>query len=524
MLRLINDNIEIDMRYITCAEYQLFINEKIEIGEYHQPDHWKSVRHASEDADKPIIGVRASDAEAFCEWLTQREIAPGYKYRLPTLDEVKSNPCSDNNIGCWCTDEDQKIIGGIKPQQCQVWQNALTNLCNLGRDVRFNPDSNFNFFFNLDLTCHLDFPGLRLQVLALAQQFIWDYVHELHLINRLTQDNEYISTYPGHWFTIIVRLFSSIFKLIRKIVILLVGVLTYLFIPIFFLFRDLVFPGIRAVFSTLANILNPVCRIIRNTTLFLVNVLVSFFKSIVSQTARAIVSVFARIFEIFYDLFSSIIRIRKKDYSLDRDPEQILERALTRAAEFEHIYALALSQQQSYIRTNFRLQSKINNSDIFALLLSVEQDYLDAFRTKFAKNASIFSKNIALKFLSSLKIDSLTAILDFDAILDTAFTSAINRTSGFDGRDLYFFNRCLLIIATFYTLLSHDYKQEFKNRQLRHYQNFSRSKCQQLGNKYMLKSDEILKIHTIFLLIAKRYEGHIKAWEGIRIVRERIVN
>ncbi|MDY6782228.1 MAG: SUMF1/EgtB/PvdO family nonheme iron enzyme [Cyanobacteriota bacterium] len=94
MLRRIEDKVEIDTNYITCAEYQLFIDEKRAAGENRQPDHWKSYRFPPGDARKPIAGVRATDAEEFCEWLTQQHAELGVKYRLPTSREVEENPAS----------------------------------------------------------------------------------------------------------------------------------------------------------------------------------------------------------------------------------------------------------------------------------------------------------------------------------------------------------------------------------------------------------------------------------------------
>ncbi|NES19512.1 MAG: hypothetical protein F6K41_11415, partial [Symploca sp. SIO3E6] len=49
----IDDNVEIDLSYITCAEYHLFIDEKRQAGENRQPDHWKNYRFPPGDARKP---------------------------------------------------------------------------------------------------------------------------------------------------------------------------------------------------------------------------------------------------------------------------------------------------------------------------------------------------------------------------------------------------------------------------------------------------------------------------------------
>lgn len=124
----IDDNVGIDMRYITCAEYQLFIDEKREAGENRQPDHWESYIFPSKDAKKPITGVRASDAEAFCEWLTHHHSLPGFRYRLPTLSEAEEHRAIEKQIGCWCNDGVKKVIAGIEMNQWQAWMKDLADV------------------------------------------------------------------------------------------------------------------------------------------------------------------------------------------------------------------------------------------------------------------------------------------------------------------------------------------------------------------------------------------------------------
>jgi len=135
MLLRIDENIEIDMSYITCAEYQLFIDEKLKAGKHRQPDHWTSYRLLPGDAKKPIAGVRSSDAEEFCEWLNQQQSAQGFKYRVPTLAEVEEYPVTEKQIGCWCFDGEQRIIAGIETGQKQTWEQKLAEVLDLDRDL-----------------------------------------------------------------------------------------------------------------------------------------------------------------------------------------------------------------------------------------------------------------------------------------------------------------------------------------------------------------------------------------------------
>ncbi|MFE4106623.1 NACHT domain-containing protein [Almyronema epifaneia] len=105
LLRL-DETTEIDTRLLTCAEYQLFIDEMKLVGEDRQPPHWPSDRFQPGEANQPIWGVRDSDAAEFCEWLTQRSNAIGDKFieqdaavfvghskiRLPHAIEIEKHP------------------------------------------------------------------------------------------------------------------------------------------------------------------------------------------------------------------------------------------------------------------------------------------------------------------------------------------------------------------------------------------------------------------------------------------------
>jgi hypothetical protein len=77
-----------DDSLITCAEYQLFLDEQRPEGECLQPDHWPGYRFPAGQGLRPAMGVRAADAVVFCQWLSERQ--PGeWRYRLPTAHEVR---------------------------------------------------------------------------------------------------------------------------------------------------------------------------------------------------------------------------------------------------------------------------------------------------------------------------------------------------------------------------------------------------------------------------------------------------
>jgi hypothetical protein len=55
----IDENTYIDDTLVTCAEYQLFVDEMREEGKYSQPDHWISYQFPGGKAKEPILGLRA---------------------------------------------------------------------------------------------------------------------------------------------------------------------------------------------------------------------------------------------------------------------------------------------------------------------------------------------------------------------------------------------------------------------------------------------------------------------------------
>ncbi|MCW5319488.1 NACHT domain-containing protein [Nostoc sp. KVJ3] len=62
----IDQESEIDDSYITCAEYQLFLDET---GEPCKPQHWESSRFPEGDANETITGISWKHANRFCVWL-----------------------------------------------------------------------------------------------------------------------------------------------------------------------------------------------------------------------------------------------------------------------------------------------------------------------------------------------------------------------------------------------------------------------------------------------------------------------
>ncbi len=87
MIRL-DDSRFIDQSLIRNAEYQLFLDEERKRGVWRQPDHWSSLRFTAGKGLDPALGVRPSDAEAFCKWLGRQQPS-GWIIRFPDVQEEK---------------------------------------------------------------------------------------------------------------------------------------------------------------------------------------------------------------------------------------------------------------------------------------------------------------------------------------------------------------------------------------------------------------------------------------------------
>lgn len=99
----IDEGIYIDNTLVTCAEYQLFIDEMRKLGRYYQPDHWRTYQFPFNYGKKPVTGIRIVAAQAFCEWLS-RDNHGKFEYRLPTLEEAmkyRIEPDVVHSLGYW---------------------------------------------------------------------------------------------------------------------------------------------------------------------------------------------------------------------------------------------------------------------------------------------------------------------------------------------------------------------------------------------------------------------------------------
>ncbi len=106
----IDENLEIDPSYITCAEYQLFVDQQLNSGE----------RFQAGSAIRPITQISYQNALEFCNWLSidapliSRSKGFSY-YRLPTATEVQNYPAKvHRQLGCWTIGESHIQENGLR--------------------------------------------------------------------------------------------------------------------------------------------------------------------------------------------------------------------------------------------------------------------------------------------------------------------------------------------------------------------------------------------------------------------------
>ena len=68
---------------------------------------------------KSIAGVRASYAEEFCQWLSEKR---NEQYRLPEYSEALEHPGFNTTVSSWCTEKGHKRLEVSASEKIQTWQ------------------------------------------------------------------------------------------------------------------------------------------------------------------------------------------------------------------------------------------------------------------------------------------------------------------------------------------------------------------------------------------------------------------
>lgn len=127
-LHHLDERREIDPEYISCSEYQIFLDEQQLQGHFRQPDHWDGYRFPVGQAKAPVSGVRSKDAQAFVEWLNARQGAGGM-VRLPTPAEAEAHPAQTQKaIASWSLVGGEWRLLGLAPASEQSLMESMRSL------------------------------------------------------------------------------------------------------------------------------------------------------------------------------------------------------------------------------------------------------------------------------------------------------------------------------------------------------------------------------------------------------------
>ena len=187
--------VAIDTDCVTCAEYQIFLDEMRQQGKYYQPDHWNEYQFPAGQADQPVRGVRAEDAVAFCDWLTQRQ--GGVRFRLPRLDEANQRPIKTKELGVWCSDgEGYKLTPLSKEFEQDVRQKLASlsilkppsTLLFLALNPSLNPDIKPYLHRDLNIARDVARDLFRAFAIDFAQEFefVFDIARKLAHVLEFT--------------------------------------------------------------------------------------------------------------------------------------------------------------------------------------------------------------------------------------------------------------------------------------------------------------------------------------------------
>lgn len=149
--------LEVDPDFITNGEYRLFL-QSLDDKFQNCPDHWPGIEVKTGAGMNPALGLRSTDAIAFCNWLTKQYSAGGYTYRLPRRNEfadqqsvIRQYMRAEETLGTgyWVQDDLNVVVefGGIRPHPLELTslveqaQEDDRNLATLGLSQERLPET-----------------------------------------------------------------------------------------------------------------------------------------------------------------------------------------------------------------------------------------------------------------------------------------------------------------------------------------------------------------------------------------------
>ncbi|MSV28409.1 MAG: NACHT domain-containing protein [Bryobacterales bacterium] len=101
----------VDSRFVTNAEYQVFLDEVPARANDFRPDHWTAPRFSAGEGSRPVAVSRNSQVKAFGEWMTVKYGGRSWNYTIPSLRQLQDvaphepgQRDAQRDIGCWSTE------------------------------------------------------------------------------------------------------------------------------------------------------------------------------------------------------------------------------------------------------------------------------------------------------------------------------------------------------------------------------------------------------------------------------------
>lgn len=176
----LDDKREIDIDLITCAEYQLFLDEQ---NERYCPGHWLSDQFPEGEACQPIVGMFGHHAKRFCNWLNKRQGVETY-YRLPTLAEAATLLLKPERWAVWC-EASEKMEYSLYWSDNTVAQKALA----MGKTL---PLLEWRWQYTLDYMSTLATPLSHILGLELDRTLVLDLGYALQFTHTLDRTRAHI--------------------------------------------------------------------------------------------------------------------------------------------------------------------------------------------------------------------------------------------------------------------------------------------------------------------------------------------
>jgi energy-coupling factor transporter ATP-binding protein EcfA2 len=462
----IDDSIEIDQTPITCAEYQLFIDDEQQKGIKRQPDHWETSRFIPGDAVKPITGIRANDAEAFCLWLSKQKYG---QYRLPKESELKNYPFEDRRVGHWCMYFDKKKIEGISEEKRQEWKRQLLERLTQDRDIAQslvrdlkvkngftpqNPSLNLDLDLDLALTHFRNFNS----DLAHAHEDVLTCIQDLASVRAQAQKTEKA------------RVYISDQDLLQSYE------------------RDLDTARIRAKVTESQQ------RLINMSEMSELTVDQARLYQLEQEHLMAKSDSERRRIENEYRRIQKSFGVDQPDISID---------TFDISTHLNHIENL-----EHKIRT---LKHKIKNGSNPERVITLDSQVRDR------------ESNLDRALSIAQALTPSASMLE----LLHARTSDLDDSLYSIDKDLQSIRKYLLAIAASWHLMLEAYEKTRQEQDTLSHKSFSRQKRELYKQRYKLHKNQyeqsrtlVIDLYLFFLLLDSRKTGHMPSWEGIRVVKD----